>query len=133
MTTIEGNKLIVKDRSQLALVEKFMGYADGYLSEIITWNDVMPVVEKIESLDHKGFPINVTISGDGACIYISESNWTGAKYEGKKEIVETLNINYWNVGEEPRKTKIQGTWKAVVEFIQWFNSVNLKREEQLTK
>ena len=29
------------------LIETFMGYADGYLSEWIRWNDVMPVVEKI--------------------------------------------------------------------------------------
>jgi hypothetical protein len=49
-TTInEVNKLKIS-KADRALVESFMGYADGYLSEWITWNDVMPVVEKIASV-----------------------------------------------------------------------------------
>ena len=28
---LESNRLIIKDRTQLSLVENFMNYADGYL------------------------------------------------------------------------------------------------------
>lgn len=86
--------VLVRDRELLKLVEVFMGYADGYLSEIITWNDLMPVVEFIEAIKNSD---DYEIDIFGNCCDI------GGKIE--------------KVG----KTKIEATWLAVVEFIKGYN------------
>lgn len=98
---ISGNKLIVKDRNLLRLIETFMGYADGNLSEIITWNDLMPAVEKIEREYCKRFEIIIYSS---SC-YINKFN--GNRYE---HFIS-------HVGK-----KIEAVWRCVVSFLTWLNS-----------
>jgi hypothetical protein len=110
MTTIEGDKLIVKDRSILKLVEEFMGYPDGYLSEVITWNDIMPVVDKISSTIIKGVPpMNIDQ-------YV------------RVEIVPNGYVKIQNLRDLPIFTNaykegslILATYRAVIQFIQWYN------------
>ena len=68
-----------------------------------SWDWLMPVVEKIESLEDKYDYFTVNISG-GNNPYIESS--TG-------ELIADI------AGFE--LTKIQATYKAVVEFIKWYN------------
>lgn len=87
-----------------------------------SWNALMPVVEKIEDKTHKGFSISVNIFGQGAAIYINPTDAGGNKYEGKREIANTLNCNYFNDYLGAKKvSKIVAVWQAVVEFIKWYN------------
>ncbi len=77
-----------------------------------SWDWLMPVVEKIQSLDYF-----VSILGDG-------------KLPNTKE----LPVNYCNIfksgftteilidgGLIPSKSKIESVWKSIVQFIQWYN------------
>jgi len=93
-----------------------------------SWEYLMPVIEKIDKLRYKGFPIIVNIGSDGAYIGINNSNASGEKYsekyDNKLEIANTLNWNYWVVNEGEEEPKIIGVWNAVVRFIQWWNENN---------
>jgi hypothetical protein len=101
MTTLEGNKLI----------SSFMGLAgktgneypigigwctDEHMQYHSSWDWLMPVVEKIEAIENSD-DYEVDIFGN--CCEIG------------------TNDNHSAVG----KTKIEATWKAVVQFIQWYN------------
>jgi hypothetical protein len=79
------------------IVEVFMGYADGYLPETISWNDVMPVVEKIYLSGAGSYTISygcMTITGE---------------HEQPPNIFKSEN------------TTIKAVWFAIVDFIQWYN------------
>ncbi len=93
---IEGNRIIAS-REDLALLEGFMGYAPGYLSEIIKWNDIMLVVERIDQL---GYPVNI-------CHNCTEML-------GKDCPVSSG----W---EDVSDTRMSMCYKAIVEFIMWHN------------
>ena len=95
---LESNRLIIKDRTQLSLVENFMDYADGYLSEIITWNDIMPVVDKIESLD---CTLEVRIFRNCAKVVPDQFH---------KFLIPSIET-----------TKIEAVWIVVIRFINWYN------------
>lgn len=111
---IEGNKLIAE----------FMGWVKSPYSNLPnkvyspdlsegkhiecfkyfqSWDELMPVVEKIESLDF-GFAIvqknHILIS---------------------KNFEKFRNETYVDIYEE-KLSKIQATWKAIIEFIKWYNT-----------
>ena len=109
---LEGNKIVVKDRNILKLVEVFMGYADGYLSEIITWNDVMPVIEKIEKMGYK------TVLAEWGYKYYQNI------ITGVGIIKETIDNPSKFMGQSD--SKIEAVWLAVVEFIKWYNKQTKK-------
>jgi hypothetical protein len=110
----EGNKLIVT----------FMGYlpndyfkstdyesglpAAGWiqkadeLSFTTSWDCLMPVIEKIESLKHP-----VYISSNSCVIY------------------EKVGKNFGWVIDQYGKTKIEATWNAIVEFIKSNNKLKI--------
>ena len=108
---MDENKIIIKDRELLKLIEVFMGYADGYLSEIITWNDLMPVVERICKTDMK-YMFDFNICVDLTEVRISEEttlpNESGRDFE---MIANTVKVN----------NPLEAVWLAVVEFIKWYN------------
>lgn len=125
MNTIENNKLIAEFMGW-DIVEKYtrmFGYGGGYVSKghedadlkvslykntkgslfhkrdlkfNISWDWLMPVVEKIESTQPEGY--NTLIEGANC--------W-----------IETEPISFEGMG----KTKLEATYKAVVEFIKWYN------------
>ena len=71
-----------------------------------SWDWLMPVVEKIESLYEDG--IDVTQYSDGILI----ENW-----REQKEIIRLTRA-------EESYTRIEFTYYAVVEFIKWYNKSN---------
>ena len=93
------NRLVIKDRKLLKSIEIFMGYTVGFISDKFTWNDIMPVIEKIE----KDTQTNIMIVGRFVQLVI----WNE----------RGLNILHSKTFEE--KTKIESAWLAVVEFIKW--------------
>lgn len=71
---------------------------------VIDWNSIMPVVEKIESLDdEKSVSINGTL-----CLIKGDHTAVG----GWDLITASCD----------GPTKIQAVYKAVVEFIKWYNN-----------
>ncbi len=42
------NVLFLEDKELLRLIEKFMGYPNGFMSSIITWGNVMPIIQKLK-------------------------------------------------------------------------------------
>lgn len=86
---------VIADPASRRIIEVFMGYADGYLGQKIRWNDIMPVVEKIENLD-----ISTKIECNG--------------------ISTTVTIGHISVWQNP-STRIEKVYKAVLEFIHWYN------------
>lgn len=106
MNTTENNKLIAEFMGLVrsSVVDKYWtkkdseGIGFGQLKELIydtDWNWLMQVVEKIESLG-----IVVEIRENVCYIETSQGNYTS----------------------ELEETKIQATYKAVVEFIKWYNN-----------
>tara|TARA_R100000951_G_C2521070_1_gene143419 strand:- start:212 stop:496 length:285 start_codon:yes stop_codon:yes gene_type:complete len=87
------------------LIAEFMGYDDGTISPIkfnSDWTCLMPVVEQIENF---GFEF-----------IIAESR-VKIKHNTDHSIKELLNIDI--IG-----TKIESTYKAVVQFIREYNKLN---------
>lgn len=118
--TIQGNKLIAafmsidvrdfkwKDLHRLAICdndgEVSFKYCEFYHPES-DWNDLMPVVEKIE-----GLGVKVTIRNN----FISLQGWVANNSN-------TTTIYEWD-GGSTNDSKILSTWYGIVEFITWFNN-----------
>lgn len=107
--TTEDNKLIAE----------FMEYPDlgtkgnfSYLKYHSSWNWLMPVVEKIrnvESYDRDKFSTSVVIDADKTSI---KSGCYGNKSHSNQ---------YFNKIFGGRYNSREHTYKAVVEFIKWYN------------
>jgi len=103
--TIEGMKLIALFMGEAVGSNGLLGIhqQNGDIEYEIpldyngSWDWLMPVVEKIESL---GF--RVEIIGLTCSIYTNSE--------------ENIYV------DEPAMTKTEATWQAVVEFIKWYNS-----------
>lgn len=113
------------------LIAEFMGYIDNGDPEYLihpetnydhsindkewflyntSWDWLMPVVEKIEPL-----VLNVSISKNGTNIMRFFEN--GNLPLDNPSFIITLN----EAGIKNVNTKIEATYKAVVEFIKWYN------------
>ena len=95
------------------------------------WNCIMPVVEKIESLDLSEWMYSWE-DMDGETNY----NFEGISVEIENTrcwIYIHLSLDpYWTINEKTFKvryeTKLQAVYEAVVEFIEWYNE-RKQREE----
>lgn len=76
------------------------------------WNELMPVVEKIESL-YDGTSIRIRIVGDRAVCYDTQNAQQANIYSGEGVGIISSARNM--------PSKIEAVYKAVVEFIKWHN------------
>lgn len=118
METIEGNKLIAefmgssfktykkghirKDTVTVCYFDDGMSpFSGGVSIENLkyhsSWDWLMPVVEKIETIDF------VVIIKQGECVIVNNSGNT-------PKFIQQVST-----------TKIESTWLACVEFIEWYN------------
>lgn len=74
------------------------------------WDDLMEVIEKIESLEIDKLSFNFKIEKDRVSFFYTHTD------EPKKQIEMFFE---WG-----QKTKIGNTYKIVVEFIKWYNLNN---------
>jgi hypothetical protein len=88
----EGD-IIKLSREELKIIEGFMNYPDGFLSEIIRWNDVMPVVNKINQLD---------------CVYHWELTSDTFEIHSDDTFINT------GIG-------VDKVCKTIISFINWYN------------
>lgn len=128
MDIIESNKLIaeflgynVVDEPKVVNGENFFEYFDeekGYticdtsLQFHYSWNHLMPVVERIRTIaswDRDKFGTEVIINGNKTTI---KSGGYGEKEHGKLFFNRTFHGSF---------NSKEHTYKAVVEFIQWYN------------
>lgn len=85
-----------------------------------SWDWLMPVVEKIESLC-----MWVTIGSDKVDIY-----WNGGipvsmpNLTSFDDICVTFDCEWSKHAKPDASSKIEAVWKAVVRFIKWFNEQN---------
>lgn len=80
------------------------------------WDDLMPVVDKIESIhdEHHGY-FGVHISSNGCSIQGTNLH----------KAINDLSGYGWVYMSDPNaifSTKIESTWYNVVEFIKWYNA-----------
>lgn len=105
-TTIENNKLIAQFMGKDVLYETHIHHETTSKTKVtkmqyhLSWDWLMPVVEKIESCFDGS--VSVTIDGDDVNI----------------EYSMTYRHNVFGY------TKLESTYKAVVEFIEWYNQQN---------
>lgn len=112
MGTVENNKLIAEFmgwKQQTNPTERWFnhwfnteGKRQSDLFFDFDWNDLMQVIEKIESLDHCQIDISL--------------NWCRIGYKG------TL-FNYDSRDYFKGITKIEAVYNACVEFIKWYNQI----------
>jgi hypothetical protein len=98
-TTQESNKLIAE------FMEHHNNMGNKGLQYHSDWNWLMEVVDKIEFIDNGRFDVNILKNGTQIFEYQA----------GGKVIVD-------NVAEISFENKIEHTYKAVVEFIKWYNN-----------
>ena len=79
-------------------------YFDNNLRYHSSWDWLMPVVDKIESIDDGAFDINILKNGTQIFEYQADG----------KVIVD-------NVGMISFEDKIEHVFEAVIEFIKWYN------------
>ena len=114
MNTMEGNKLIYKF-SMPEHWEKVKNCSDSFFISLNyhrDWNQLMPVVDKIEqvSINHyTGFTVD--IRRKHCCIYCHQ--------KGRMD-----GIIYQTEWNKERETKILTVWEACVQFIQWYKWYN---------
>lgn len=111
MNAEESNKLIAEfmgvgwKYGKISKYEKLVKYR-------ISWDWLMPVVEKIESIynEHHGY----------FGVYISSNSCT---IQGTKLHLSLKDSKYGGVyfNEMTLNSKLESTYSAVVKFIQWYN------------
>lgn len=105
---IHDTSFLTDDRSELWLKSRDGDIIQGCPKYHEDWNLLMPVVEKIESL------------GYDTDIALMTSRTNGV--EERKNICAIQNK--WNdaaVCYIEAETKIEATWQAITQFIEWFN------------
>lgn len=111
METQQNNKLIRDFIPELEV--KFCDYNGEILINIKelsinnlefhkSWDWLMPVIEKIESLGY----------------FVMINKWTSVYEDEKRRTIGDLNF----LINKEKGSKIENTYKAVVEFIKWYNN-----------
>jgi len=103
-TIIEGNKLIDAFMLGHEHTDSFGPNYFKHLSYHKDWNDLMPVVEKIENIATEDSFYSVRIQDFGCSISASTENFI--------DLHLPLTLG---------DTKIENVWEAIVYFIQWYN------------
>jgi hypothetical protein len=106
MNTIEGNKLIAEFHRGKYNPNAIYLYHDR-------WDELMPVVEKIESL---GYSVNIL--RDDCSIYDNSFKHTGSGFR-----ISIKNTN----------DKIKSVLQAVIQFIEWYNKEQSVQVSDTTK
>jgi hypothetical protein len=123
---IDTNTLLIQDKSTLRQIEGFMNYPDDYLSHILRWNDIMPVVDKIES---------ITVSGKEDIGAYRESlvdvEWQFVfQIRNNQCIIDrTVIPQYYGFEDDflrlydcRKESKIKSAIEAIISFIKWYNN-----------
>lgn len=81
-------------------------YLEGELRYHESWNQLMPVVEKIESLGYM-----VTMQAHQCQVFTMNGNWP-------EEMI---------IDADFRKNRLDNTYEGVVSFIQWYNQQQIDK------
>lgn len=118
-----GNKLIAEFMDYVDEYHNCCKYSKSWFDELkyhLSWDCLMPVVEKIENLDIRGngydFP-KVKFMGDH-CEIFAYATFRGKCFYWKPYM--GLGGSFHN-HDNQFETKIQAVWSAVVKFIEWYN------------
>lgn len=92
------------------LVESFI---NDVLPIPVTWNDLMPVVEKIKETKFGiSFQMSFDIGLSIVCVYDHDNEF------------QICQVRY----STSEKTAIETTWLCVIEFITWYNNTQTKKQ-----
>ena len=102
MNTIYNNEITisVEDRDALSV---FMYGLPGVISRKLTWNDLMPVVDRIEVLGY--YPHMQYLRSE----------------KDKRHFFNITDQNHSAITSQLAETKIEAVYKAVLEFINYYN------------
>jgi hypothetical protein len=102
----------------------------------LSWDWIMPVIEKIESLDLSEWMYKWEgIDGE------TEYNFEGISVEIENTscwIYIFLSLDpYWTINEKTSKvkyeTKLEAVYESVIEFIEWYNKRKEREDESDTR
>ena len=86
-----------------------------------SWDWLMPVAEKIGAMMIDRYPIILSINTSGIYIGFNRGRPSGEQKEGKLEIINTLNINYFINDDKQKNTMIESVYIGISDFIVWYN------------
>lgn len=102
--------LFINDADQLNLMHGFMGTKYRSYSSTIRWNEIMPILRRVEETKGNTFFTTISIQ-DGLNIGIyAKDNQSGASIHG------THCFLIDNV-----KEKLEALWICIIYFIEWYN------------
>lgn len=115
MKTIEEKNRIIAEFMGATFYEDTKHWYDeegGYMGELNLlydkeWSWLMDVVDKIETINDGAFDVNILKNGTQIFEYSANG----------RDIVD-------NVGRISYENKIEHTYQAIVEFIEWYNKNN---------
>ena len=107
METVKEQTHLIIDIEGRDLLSVFMHGMKGLYSRKITWNELMPVVEKIENGLGEKYAVDVS------------NNIYHHKVEYQTNIYNCGNTIAFILTTET--TRLQSTYTAVVAFIKWYN------------
>jgi hypothetical protein len=96
------------------LINGFMGTKYKHYRYEENWNQLMPVVEKIETIQLAPpslIPVKVQIKGNSCRIF------KGGWIDDKEGFIAYISYDT----NKKQYTKIEATYLAVIEFIKWYN------------
>ena len=112
MSTIENNKLIAEFMLNKIVPQSWTWEYHK------SWDALMPVVEKIESIEDSNLPY----------LSYSQNNFCVSIRNGFCEIISGDFLMDFDEFSRHSGTKIEATYNAVVEFIKWYNEQGGKDE-----
>jgi len=103
---VEG-RLVIANESIKSNNERFLHHCSISMAKYhISWDWIMPVVDKIEDMD-----VVASVQIEQPTIYIWKSS--------EESTFEDICIDIYD------RTKLEAVYKAVIEFIQWYNENKL--------
>jgi len=108
----QGNKMI----AEFMGADKAIDPRDLIYHYHTSWDWIMPVVEKIESMS-----VNTKWIGDNVYLRHYPSMPLNGRFYAR--FCSATSCNNWYIGDVCGSSKIEAAWLSTIEFIKWYNDL----------